>query len=133
MERENRAIIEEGFKKWADGSASFFDLLDENVEWTITGGSVISKVYTSRGQFIEEAIIPLNKRFGTKLMPKVKNVYADGDTVIVLWEETATAVDGLPYINSYSCHMTLKEGRIIKATAFFDAIELNAIWNRIKI
>lgn len=133
MEKQNKAIIEEGFRKWAEGSASFFDLLDEHVEWTITGNSAISKVYTSSKQFIDEAIVPLNKRFKTKIVPKVREVYADGDTIIVLWDGTATATDGLPYTNTYSWYLTMKDGKIIKAIAFFDAIELNAIWNRVKI
>lgn len=133
MEQQNKAIIEQAFKKWAEGTGNFFDLLDDHVEWRITGTCAISKVYTNSKQFIDEAIIPLNKRFKVKIVPKVRNIYTDGSTVIVIWDGKATATDGLPYNNTYSWYMTMKDGKIIKAIAFFDTIELDAIWNRIKI
>lgn len=133
METTNKAIIENAFKNWADGTGNFFDLLDEHVEWTITGTCAISKVYTSSKQFIDEAIIPLNKRFKVKIVPKVRNLYVDGDTVIAIWDGKATATDGVPYNNTYSWYMTMKNGKIVKAIAFFDTIELDAIWNRVKI
>ncbi|EJG03183.1 nuclear transport factor 2 family protein [Flavobacterium sp. F52] len=133
MENQNKKTIAEAFKKWEEGTASFFDLLDEKVNWTITGNSAISKVYTSKQQFMDEAIIPLNKRFEIKIRPKVREIYAEGDTVIALWDGLAVAIDGEPYSNTYSWYMTMKDGKIHKAVAFFDAIELNAIWNRISI
>ncbi|MCL4244078.1 MAG: hypothetical protein KJ002_02960, partial [Candidatus Dadabacteria bacterium] len=45
VEEKNKEIVSKGFADWANGTGSFFDLLDENVEWTITGSSPISKTY----------------------------------------------------------------------------------------
>src|ERR1700754_2347778 len=113
MEKQNKAIIEQAFQEWATGKGNVFDLLDDHVEWTITGTCAISKVYTSSKQFIDEAIIPLNKRFKVKIAPKIRNIYADGNTVIVIWDGKAMATDGLPYNNTYSWYMTMKDGRIV--------------------
>lgn len=130
-EGKNKQIIREGFAKWANGTGSFFDLLADDVEWTITGSSPISKTYTSRKQFLEEAIAPLNERLSEKIVPRVRGIYADGDMVIALWDGTATAKDGKPYNNTYSWYMTLKNGRIVKVVAFFDTIDLADLWRRI--
>lgn len=132
-EDRNKEIIQEGFAKWANGTGSFFDLLADDVEWTITGSSPISKTYTSRKQFLEEAIAPLNERLSVKIVPRVRGIYADGDTVIALWDGTATAKDGKPYNNTYSWYMTMKNGRIVKVVAFFDTIDLADLWKRIPV
>ena len=105
-ESKNKEIIREGFAKWAKGTGSFFDLLADDVEWTITGNSPISKMYTSRKQFLEEAIVPINERLGVRIVPSVRGIYTEGDMVIALWDGTATAKDGKPYTNTYSWYMT---------------------------
>ncbi|MGK9121176.1 nuclear transport factor 2 family protein [Olivibacter jilunii] len=132
MEKTNKVIIENAFKKWADGTGNFFDLLHDDVKWTITGTSAISKVYYNKKQFIDEAIVPLNKRFKVKIVPEIKKLYVDGSTVIAIWDGKAIASDGLPYDNTYSWYMTMKDGKIIEAVAFFDTITLDAIWYRVK-
>lgn len=129
----NKQLIQKGFDQWADGSASFFDLLAEDVTWTITGNSPISKRYTSRKQFLEEAIAPLNERLSKKIIPTLTGLYADGDMVIALWDGKATAKDGIPYNNTYSWNMKIKGDKIIEVVAFFDTIDLAKIWERITI
>jgi len=131
MEDKNKEIVKEGFAKWANGTGSFFDLLAENAEWTITGRSPVSKTYTSRKQFLDEAITPINERLSVRIVPSVRGIYADGDMVIALWDGTATARDGKPYKNTYSWFMTLKDGRIVKVVAFFDTIEFTELWERV--
>lgn len=131
MEEKNKEIVSKGFADWANGTGSFFDLLDENVEWTITGNSPISKTYTSRQQFLDEAITPINERLSARIVPKVRGIYADGDMVVALWDGTATASDGVPYNNTYSWFMTMKDGRIVEVVAFFDTIDFAEFWNRV--
>jgi len=57
--KKNKQLIQKGFDQWTNGSASFFDLLADDVTWTITGNSPIAKTYNSRQQFLVEAITPL--------------------------------------------------------------------------
>jgi ketosteroid isomerase-like protein len=65
-QQQNKKLIQEGFDRWASNQGSFFDLLSDDIEWTITGTCPISKTYTSRKQFLDEAIAPLSAR--TKLL-----------------------------------------------------------------
>jgi uncharacterized protein len=133
QQQQNKKLIQEGFDRWASNQGSFFDLLSDDIEWTITRTSPISKTYTSRKQFLDEVIAPLSARLSKQITPKVRALYADGDTVIALWDGTAIAKDGKPYNNTYSWYMTLKNDRVVKAIAFFDTLELADIWERIPI
>jgi len=126
----NKQIVKDGFDKWANGTGSFFDLLTDDLQWTITGSTYLSKTYQSKKQFLDEVINPLNDRLSKLIVPKVTGIYADGDMVIVLWDGTATAKDGKPYNASYAWNMEMKDGKIFKVVAFLDGIEFQDIMTR---
>lgn len=129
----NKKIIAAAYQKWHDGTGNFFDLVAEDVKWTITGTSPLSKTYTSKKQFMDEVINPLNKRLSKKIVPTVIGLYADGNVVVALWRGEATATDGKPYNVMYSWHLTMNKGKIVQATAFLDLLEFSDIFKRIKI
>lgn len=130
-EKRNLKIIKDSFEQWRKGTGGPYSLLAENAEWTIVGNSLAAKTYSSRKAFIEEVIEPFNARLSKRLVPSVKALYADGDTVIAYFTAEATARDGKPYVNTYSWFLKLDKGQIVSATAFFDAIAFNDFWNRV--
>ena len=95
------------------------------------GFSPLSKTYHSRQQFLEEVIDPFNACMAKPLVPSVRNIYADGDTVIILFDADATVIDGRPYHNTYTWYFQMKESKVIKAIAFFDTREFDQFWNRV--
>lgn len=133
VEIENLRKVKEGFDAWKNGTGSPYQLLDDNVSWTIVGRSLASKEYRSRKAFIDEVITPFNARMSKPLVPTIRNMYADGDTVIVLFDAEGTAKDGKIYANTYSWFLRLKDGRIDRAVAFFDSIHFNDLWTRIPV
>jgi ketosteroid isomerase-like protein len=49
----------------------------------------------------------------------VAAIFADADMVIILFDATATAKDGIPYRNTDTWYFQMKkEGKVIKAIAF---------------
>jgi ketosteroid isomerase-like protein len=48
--------------------------------------------------------------------------------VIVLWDGRGIAIDGQPYEDSYAWFRTLREGKVIGGTAFYDSISFNDRW-----
>lgn len=128
----NKEIIKEGFTKWASGTGNFFDLLADDMNWTITGSTSLSKTYTNKKQFLDEVIDPLNRRLSKRIIPHITAVYADGDVVIALWDGVATANDGKPYNATYCWNMEMKNGKIINVVAFLDGIEFQDIINRLQ-
>lgn len=127
---ENEKIIREGFRKWTAGEGSFFDLLHDQVSWTITGSTPLSKTYTSKEQFLNAVIIPLNKRLEKKIVPDLKELYAKGNAVVALWEGKATAKDGRPYNMMYSWYMYMERGKIVRVIAFLDGNAFTDIMTR---
>ena len=131
IETRNTATIERSFNAWKDGTGSPYDLLADNATWTIVGRSAASKTYESREAFMRGVIRPFNARMSAPLRPEIRNVYADGDTVIVLFDARGTARDGKPYANTYAWFLTMREDKIVKAFAFFDSVEFNEFWTRV--
>ncbi|MEX7472977.1 nuclear transport factor 2 family protein [Mycobacterium adipatum] len=130
-ESANLATVRSGFDAWANGTGSPYDALAENVRWEIVGNSVASRIYTSKTEFIDNLIAPFNARMSQRLVPTIRDIYADGDTVVVFFDAEGAARDGVPYRNTYSWFLTLRDGQIVKASAFFDSIAFNDLWRRV--
>jgi uncharacterized protein len=131
IEARNKATVEAGFDAWKNGTGSPYDLLAANATWTIVGNSLVSRTYTSREDFLGQVIRPFNARMSTRLVPTIRNVYADGDTVIVFFDAAGTARDGKPYRNTYAWFLDLRDDKIVNASAFFDSIAFNEFWQRV--
>jgi uncharacterized protein len=132
IETRNKAAVKAGFDAWRNGTGSPYELLSDTVSWTIVGRSLASKTYPSREAFMSEVIRPFNARMSGGLKPTIRNIYADGDTVIVFFDAGGTARDGKPYQNTYTWILEMAGGKIVKAFAFFDSIEFNDYWQRVK-
>ena len=128
----NKALVRASFDRWRTGTGGPFELLAPEAEWTIVGSSPLSKTYQSRQEFLDQVINPFNARMATPLIPAVRNIYADGDTVIILFDAEATARDGQPYHNTYTWYFQVKDSKVIKAIAFFDTREFDEFWTRVK-
>jgi ketosteroid isomerase-like protein len=127
----NNLLIQSSFDRWRAGTGGPFELLAPDATWTITGHSLVAKKYATRDEFLDTVIKPFNARMSKPLVPTIRNLYSDGDTVIALFDAEATALDGKPYRNTYAWFMQMREGRIVTVTAFFDALEFNDLWRRV--
>lgn len=127
----NRATIAKAMDAWAAGTGGPYELLADDAAWTIAGNSLASKTYPSKEAFMSEVIRPFNARMRARLIPSVHALYAEGDTVVAHFDAQGTARDGQPYVNSYAWILTLKDGRIVRATAFFDAHAFDDFWTRV--
>jgi uncharacterized protein len=127
----NKATITRSFEAWAAGTGGPYDLLADDVQWTIPGRSAVARTYPSREAFLGEVIRPFNARMRQPLKPVLRDVRGEGDAVIVLFDASSIATDGIAYSNTYSWHLRLRGQRIIAATAFFDSIAFDEMWKRV--
>lgn len=127
----NRELVRRAFDRWRDGTGGPFELLAEDARWTIVGSSPFSRTYTSREQFMAEVIRPFNARLTDPLKPTVRELRADGDMVIVLFDGVGMGKDGIAYRNSYTWHMRLMDGRAVEVVAFFDTRLFDEFWGRV--
>lgn len=131
-EARNKQIVQAAFDAWAAGTGNPFDLLKPDAKWTIVGNAPVSRTYNTKQEFMDAVIKPFNARMSTRLIPSVRRIYAEGDTVIVLFDANGTARDGRPYQNTYTWYFRMDDGAVVEAIAFFDTIEFTDFWTRIK-
>lgn len=127
----NKAAVEAKFDAWKAGTGNPFELLANDARWTIEGNSVASKRYPTKEAFLAEVIRPFNARMAIGIRPDVRSITAEADRVVILFDAAGTAKDGKAYTNSYAWFFRMKSGRVVEASAFFDAIAFNDLWARV--
>lgn len=131
QEIRNLATVQAGFDAWRAGTGSPYDALAQDAVWEITGNSLAARTYTGKDDFIRNVIVPFNARMSGRLIPSIRDIYADGDTVIAFFDAEGTARDGIPYRNTYAWFLQLRDDRIVKASAFFDSLAFDDLWRRV--
>ena len=131
-EQRNRAKVAAAFQSWMDGTSYITSLLADELRWEIVGHSAASKQYESKQEFVDAVLKPFGQRFCTPFRPTViRGLYEDGDTVVVLWDGEGVALDGQPYTNTYAWFLTMRDGLVVRAVAFYDSIAFNELWSRV--
>jgi uncharacterized protein len=133
---QNREIIRKAFEAWQHGTAAVTEVFADNLVWRIEGRSAESKEYPNKKAFIDQVLAPFAARFKGSVTPfrpaRIRSIFADGATVIVVWDGHGIARDGIAYDNSYTWIMVMKDGLVVDGTAFYDSIAFNEFWDRVK-
>ena len=131
---KNKDFITQAFARWAAGGSTFFqDVLAEDVVWTIKGTSPAAGTYRGRAVFIEQAVAPFAARLSSFVKPRVNNIWADGNDVVVYWDGAAVAKDGKPYNNSFVWIFRMQDLRATEVIAFLDLTQYDDVINRIPL
>lgn len=119
VKQSKKAIVEESFQQWREGAGSPFELLAEDVKWTISGFNRYAGTYTLE-PFQEELIEPFNQRIEEPLKPTQWKVFEDGNVVIIQFDAETTLLNGEPYKNSYAWFFTFDGSEVTEVEAFLD-------------
>ncbi|MCS6924606.1 MAG: nuclear transport factor 2 family protein [Candidatus Binatia bacterium] len=126
---ENKKVMQEVFAAWARGEGgAFFNVLADDVRWTVIGSCPVSRTYTSRQAFLDGAVKPLSEKLAGPIHPTVRNILAEGDMVVVQWDGTATTKAGKPYNNRYCWVMRMENGKVTEGTAYIDTELVSELW-----
>ena len=126
---ENKRLIQEAFTAWANGDGmAFFNLLADDATWTVMGSCPISGTYVGRRQLVENALKPQRAKLTGPPTPVVKNMIAEGNTVVIQWMGRGTTRTGQPYNNTYCYVVQLENGKITRGTAYLDTELVRSIW-----
>ena len=131
VEERNKQLVTMAFERWRNGTGGLFELLAPDVRWEIIGRAAVSGFYFGKESFMTEVIAPLSARFVRPLVPTVRGLFADGDTVVALFDAETVALDELPYRNNYSWFLRFGDERIVDVVAFFDSTAFNELWSRV--
>lgn len=127
----NRAVIAAAFERWRNGTGTVFELLVPDARWEIVGHSTVSGTYDGKDAFMTQVIAPFGARVSRPLVPSVRRIYADGDSVIALFDGESIATDGVPYRNTYAWFLRMRDEKIVDAVAFYDSVDFNEFWSRV--
>ena len=128
----NRQFIADAFTQWQQGGKTFFqDVLSPDVVWTIKGTSPVAGTYRGRQDFLDRAVKPFADRLSAPIRPVVKDIWANGNDVVVHWDGATTAADGVPYSNSYVWIFRMKDRRASEVIAFLDLAPYDDVLRRV--
>jgi ketosteroid isomerase-like protein len=122
----NRQLVTAAFEDWSNGGV--LALVAPDVTWTVVGRGPIAGTYTSRDAFLEQVIRPMGEKLAAPMIPQIKDIYADGDTVIAVFNVDLPTHAGPRYLNDYTWILHLENGQIVRAEAFFDPIAFAELW-----
>lgn len=132
IEARNEQIVGQAFARWAAGGTNFFhELLAPDITWTIKGSGPSAGVYRSRREFLDRAVMPFGSRLSRPVRPTVRDIWSNGDKVVVHWDGEGMARDGVAYRNSYVWIFRMRNGRVVEATAFLDLVPYDDVLRRI--
>ncbi len=99
----------------------------EDVEWAITGSSILAGVYASRAHFIDAAVSRLKSSLDGGIQWKVNNVIVDGTFVVLEMTSKAVAKSGQPYNNQYAWILEFDGKMFHKVRVYFDDVLVDKI------
>ena len=130
QEQRNAQVVRDAFALGVSDENSFFSILSEDVQWTVAR-AVDPTTYTSRSEFLRDGAGPIQSRLNGPIQADVRELITTDDGVVALWQGTATARDGLPYVNSYAWVMTMRGERVVRVTAYLDLVALDELLQRV--
>lgn len=117
---ENKQLIRDAFAAWSRGDGrAFFKLVADDVRWTVTGSTPISRTYNSKRDF-RAALSAMAEHLATELKVVVHDVIADGDKVAVQFESHAQGKNGTAYDQKYCWMLRMAEGKVREVIAYLD-------------
>ena len=131
----NKAAVDTMLRRWMSGDyGALQPMLADDIEWTITGNSLVAGTTRSRDELNRTVLGPFGARFAQsqdRFRPRtIHAVYADGDTVVAHFSAAGTTNAGKSYANRYVWMLTMRDGRAIRVTAFFDSIAFDEFWRQ---
>jgi uncharacterized protein len=126
---ENKKLIQDTFTAWREGDgAAFFNLLAEDVTWTVIGSTAVSRTYKSKQEFLEGAVRPLGQKISGAIKPTLRDILVEGDKVALQWDGRAVGKNGTEYNQTYCWIMRIVDGRVREGTAYLDTELIARVW-----
>ncbi|MEM1251564.1 MAG: nuclear transport factor 2 family protein [Cyanobacteria bacterium P01_H01_bin.21] len=122
-----KAIVETSFQQWQAGTGSPFELLSEDMRWTISGFNQYAGTYTQEP--FQALVEPFNERIAEPLRPTEWQVYEDGNVVIIHFDAETILINGEQYRNSYAWFFTFEGEEVTEVTAFLDMPAFEEVLN----
>jgi ketosteroid isomerase-like protein len=104
--------------------------LSENLTWTVTGSSPISRVYQGKDDYVRNCYGALNQRLTTWPSARVKQLIVDDDRAVVFFQGVGgLGRNGIDYSMEYCWAIHVAEDKIDEVIGFYDGNRVSALFN----
>jgi uncharacterized protein len=107
----------------------FFANVADDVLWTVMGTHPLAGTYTSKNEFVKKTFQRLNKILKEGVILKVKNVIIEDNTAVVELESLSTAINGMPFNNTYCWIVRFENKVIVEVRAYVDSALVQRVIN----
>ena len=107
----------------------FFKNVADDVNWKVMGTHPLAGVYLSKQDFISSTFDRLDRVIEGKLSLKVTNILVQDDIAVVELEAVSTALNGMPFNNTYCWIVQFKDNVIIDVRAYVDSALVQKVIN----
>jgi ketosteroid isomerase-like protein len=122
--------VREIFKGLEEGDgASFFNHVDDKVDWIVEGTHPLAGHYRSKAAFVEGTFAKLGKVLPKGAQLHVENVLVSGDDAVVELHSLATAKNGLRFDNRYCWVIHFDENMIDVVRAYLDSAMVTRLFD----
>ena len=101
--------------------ASFFDHVDDNVDWIVEGTHPLAGRYKSKSDFLAGTFAKLSKVLPNGAQLVVEQLLVKDDHAVVELHSLATAKNGLRFDNRYCWVVHFADGAIDRVRAYLDS------------
>ncbi|MES0885277.1 nuclear transport factor 2 family protein [Roseibium sp. SCP14] len=117
----NKQLVRQAFQPWEQGdSGPFFDLVADDVKWTVIGSTPVSGVYHSKQDLIDRAFGPLLKKLEGRMTTRLVDIAGEGEKVFLQFTSYGVTKSGLKYNQTYCFAMVVRNDRIAEIVAYID-------------
>ena len=122
--------VREIFKGLEEGDgASFFNHVDDKVDWIVEGTHPLAGHYRSKVAFVEGTFAKLGKVLPKGAQLHVENVLVSGDDAVVELHSLATAKNGLRFDNRYCWVLHFEDKMIDAVRAYLDSTMVTRLFD----
>ncbi|MGO9387925.1 MAG: nuclear transport factor 2 family protein [Methanobacterium sp.] len=102
-------------------NGKFFEKVADNVNWTVMGTHPLAGVYKNKQEFVYKTFIRLNKLLKEEIILKINNIIIQADNAVVEMISISTALNGMPFNNTYCWIVKFENGIIVNIRAYVDS------------
>ena len=125
----NKRRLREAFRPWESGdSRPFFDMIADDVTWTVIGTTSVSGTYHSKQALIDNAFGPLLSTLDGPLKTTFVDLAGEGDKLFLRFTSRGVTTTGICYDQTYCWAMVMPGDRITEITAYLDTDLLRRVF-----
>lgn len=128
---ENKQHMRQIFDELAKGNtAPFVASLADDIRWTITGSSRVSRTFDGKPALVAGLLAPIQQLFGDGLAIAAHRLIAEDDVVVAECRGRGTTKDGREYNNTYCWVMRLVDGKVIELNEYLDTALVDKVFGK---